>query len=136
MIQQIECLNLLISRARRNAGLLCYFTLQVRLTIFGENELDLGGHGGVRLVEECLDVKLCKLCHYLLDLGLRLGVLGGEDGAAVLVGQDRGIKGAVVARLNDNLILIKTDAGAEDGDVYDRVGNANCGEGLGCYLTE
>ena len=115
---------------------MCYFTLQVRLTIFGENQLYLSGHCGVGLVEECLNVELCELCHNLLDLGLGLGVLGGEDGAAVLVGQDRGIKGAVVARLNDYLIFVKSDAGAEDGDVYDRVGNADCGEGLRGYLTE
>ena len=88
------------------------------LTIFGENELDLGGHSSVGLVKECLNVELCKLGHNLLDLGLGLGVLGGKYGAAVLIGQDRGIERTVVARLDNDLVLIKADTGAEHGDIY------------------
>ena len=106
------------------------------LLIFGENELLLGGFGGVCLLDEGVNVNLCKLAHYVVDARLSLGMSGSEDGTAILKGKDRGFEGAVAASLDNDLILIHADTGTEDGDVDDRVGDLDSGEGLGCNLTK
>ena len=41
-----------------------------------------------------------------------------------------------MARRNNDLVFIKTDAGTEYGNVYYRVGNAECFKGLRSNLTE
>ena len=100
------------------------------LLIFGENELLLGGFGGVCLLDEGVNVNLCKLAHYVVDARLSLGMSGSEDGTAILKGKDRGFEGAVAASLDNDLILIHADTGTEDGDVDDRVGDLDSGESL------
>ena len=61
---------------------------------------------------------------------------GGEYRTAILVGQNRGIKGAVVARVNYDFILIKSDTRTENRHIYDRVGDLDCRKCLRGNLTE
>ena len=60
----------------------------------------------------------------------------GKDGAAVLVRKNRGFKRSVAASLYDYLVLIKSDAGAEYGNIDYRIGNSDRRKGLRCNLTE
>ena len=75
----------------------------------------LGGEG---FFAEGGEVELLLLGDDLIELGLGLGMAGSEDGAAILVGEDRGLKAADTARVGHDLLLVKTDAGAENGNVY------------------
>ena len=60
----------------------------------------------------------------------------GKNGAAVLVGQDAGLKGIDVAgRLND-LGLVHPDEGAEDGQVLGGIGALQGLDGLACHLGQ
>ena len=69
-----------------------------------------------------------------LRLGIR--VLRGEYGAAVLVGEDRGLKGIDLTGDRDNFLLVHADAGTEYRQVAHRAGNGHGGHGLAGNLTE
>ena len=111
------------------------FCLRKSLIIL-EYLLGLGIHTCVCLLEKCVEIDLLKLIHNKLDLGLSLRMLGSEDGATILKGENRGIEGAVVSCIGDDLVLVKTDAGTEYGDVDHTVGNTDSGKGLRGNLAE
>ena len=60
----------------------------------------------------------------------------GKDGAAVLVGQDAGLKGIDVAGRLDDLGLVHPDEGAEDGQVLGGIGALQGLDGLACHLGQ
>ena len=63
-------------------------------------------------------------------------MLRGEYGAAVLVGEDRGLKGVDLTGDRHNFLLIHADAGTEHRQVAHRAGNGHGGHGLAGNLTE
>ena len=60
----------------------------------------------------------------------------GEDGAAVLVGQDARLKGVDVAGRLDDLGLVHADEGTEDGQVLGGVGTLQSLDGLAGHLCQ
>ena len=64
-------------------------------SVLREDELKLGGHGCVSLVEKPLKIYALQLSHNILYARLSFGVSRSEDGAAILIGEDGGIKGEV-----------------------------------------
>ena len=72
----------------------------------------------------------------LFQLGADLRVRRGEDGAAVLVGQDARLKGIDVAGRLDDLGLVHADQGAEDGQVLRGIGALQGLDGLTGHLCK
>jgi len=66
----------------------------------------------------------------LLQLGADLRVRRGEDGAAILVGQDAGLKGIDMAGGLDDLGLIHADERAQDGQILGSIGALQGLDGL------
>ena len=61
---------------------------------------------------------------------------GGEDGAAVLVGQDGCVEGADVAGDLDNFLLVHADQGTEDGLLHHVLGDRHRRHGLAGHLSQ
>ena len=71
-----------------------------------------------------------------MHLGLCLGVLGGKDGAAVLIRQYRGLEGADLSCYLHYLLLVHADKRLQNRQVDDRLRGCHCLHGLACDLTE
>ena len=61
---------------------------------------------------------------------------GGKDGAAVLIGQDGGLVGADLPGDLNDLLLVQTDAGPEDGQIHHRAGDVHGLHGLAGHLAQ
>ena len=60
----------------------------------------------------------------------------GEDGAAVLIGQDAGLIGANVAGGLDDLGLVHADQRAQDGQILGGIGALQGLDSLACHLSQ
>ena len=85
---------------------------------------------------ERLNVDLGFLPFNLEELGACAGMSGRENGTAILVGEDGGFEGIDLSGNTDDLFLIHTDKGTENGTFHYAVGNAERLHSLACYLTE
>ena len=91
---------------------------------------------GERLLNQLVERQLALLGLYLGKLRARLGVARGEDGTTVLIRQDGRLKGIDLACDLHDFFFVKTNTGAEYGEIRHNIGYANGGHGLTCYLAD